>query len=168
MSQPTYSATHIINDKSIKLFSELLAEIDWTPISISCQKNDPNLAYNNFIDLVKEAYNHAFPLVSRKRKSDLVFKQPWMTKALLKSCRKRAKLYLKFVKQPNDINKRNFVTYRNKFKSLRIKAERDYYAAEFSRYNNDIKRTWRTIRTLLNTDRDESKIDYLCVNGIKN
>lgn len=58
-----------------------------------------------------------------------------------------------------------FCMYINKFKSLRIKAEHDCYAAEFSRYSNDMKKTWRTIRTVFKYD--ESNVNYFCVNGIK-
>ena len=39
------------------------------------------------------------------------FKQPWMTKGLLKSSKRKANLYLKYIKKPTPVNKAKFVTY---------------------------------------------------------
>jgi len=47
---------------------------------------------------------------------------------------------LKYVKNPNSENKFKFTTYRNKFKQLCIKAECNYYAAEFSRYTITLRK----------------------------
>jgi hypothetical protein len=51
----------------------------------------------------------------------------------------KKKLYLKFIKQPNETNKRTFITYRNKFKSLKRKAELLYYEIEFQKYSSNLK-----------------------------
>jgi len=53
------------------------------------------------------------------------------------------------MKNLNSENKLKFTTYRNKFKQLCIKVERNYYAAEFSRYTHNLKKTWSIIRSLL-------------------
>ena len=71
-----------------------------------------------------------------------------MTIGLLKSSKKKERLYLKYIKKPNAVNKQNFVKYRNKFKSLRIKAERNYYQSEFVKYQNDLRKTWRPLDQL--------------------
>src|SRR6218665_3454494 len=72
---------------------------------------------------------------SSKRKS-------WMTQGLFKSCKMKNALYLKFIKNPNERNQNICVTYRNKFKAIRIQAERNYYAAEFCKHDNNLKKTW--------------------------
>ena len=92
-----------------------------------------------------------------------------MTTGLLKSCRIKSKLYLKMLKHPTATNKENYVKYRNKFKLLRIKAEKNYYASEFQKYNGDLKHrpTWKVIRSILNTSYNSTKIDELCINGTK-
>src|SRR6218665_2347549 len=48
------------------------------------------------------------------------------------SCRKKDKLYLKYRKCPTEANKIKYRLYRNKFKMLRIKAEKMYYEKEFN------------------------------------
>src|SRR3984885_12518914 len=77
-----------------------------------------------FILKYKSAYNKAFPLDSKKKGSKPIYKHPWMTQGLLKSSRKKSRLYLKYQKNPNPVNKNTFVTYRNKFKMIRINAKK--------------------------------------------
>src|SRR6218665_3416337 len=117
--------------------------------------------------LFKVAYDKSFPLLQRTRHKRNFCKQPWMTTGLLKSCRTKSKLYLKMLKHPTATNKEKYVKYRNKFKLLRIKTEKNYYASEFKKYNGDLKHTWKVIRSILNTSCNSTKIDELCINGTK-
>lgn len=66
-----------------------------------------------------------------------------MTPGLLKSARSQEQLYMyiKFIKDPTEENKTRFTAYRNKNKSLRRKAEENYYFAEFSNAMMNIKKT---------------------------
>jgi len=54
-----------------------------------------------------------------------------MTPALLRSSKTTSKLHAAFIKTPTSATKQKYVTYRNKFKTLRNKMENNYYAAEF-------------------------------------
>ena len=74
-------------------------------------------------------YSKAYPIIYFNNKGRLKRK----TRALFNSYRKKSKLYLKYMKNPNSENKLKFTICRNKFKQLCLKAERNYYAAEFSR-----------------------------------
>src|SRR6218665_1885279 len=60
-----------------------------------------------------------------------------MSKGLLISYRKKDKLYLKYRKCPTEANKVKYRLYRNKFKMLRIKAEKMYYEKEFNKHAHD-------------------------------
>src|SRR5688572_4677741 len=83
-------------------------------------------------------YDEAYPLKLKqptKRNSPI---QPWMTRGLLTSTRKKEKLYIKYVKNPTAHNKAIFTNYRNKYKLVRQKTEQLYYTNEFIKYSNDI------------------------------
>ena len=58
-----------------------------------------------------------------------------------------------FLRDPTIDNKERFVAYRNKFKSLRKLVEKIFYATQFMKYNNDLKNTWLTIKTILKANR---------------
>ena len=136
--------TRKINEGTIDLFRCILSQQDFTLVSELCENKECNKAYATFLEIVPNIYNQSFPLIKKsKRKKPMT--NPWMTKGLLKPCRKKNKLYLKFIKQPNSTNEDKFITYRNKFKMIKIKAERLYYATEFTKYSKDIKQTWNVI-----------------------
>src|ERR1043165_1556362 len=116
----------------------------------------------------KRNYDKAFPIKPNRNKGKPVFKNPWMTRELLKSSKRKAQLHLKYIKAPTLANKNKFISYRNKFKSIRMKAEKYYYATEFSKHSNNLKKTWNLIRTIVKMGEHDVKIQSLKINGIKN
>ena len=73
---------------------------------------------------------------------------------------------MKFLKTPSIENKTKFNLYRNKFKTIRINAERLYYATEFCKHQNDLKTTWKLIKSAMHLDSQQEKIDCLVINGL--
>lgn len=69
------------------------------------------------------------------------------------------------MKNPSLINKSKFVNCRNKFKSLRIQAEKLYYSKEFLKNHGDLKSTWKLIRSALQTESGSKKINQLIIDG---
>jgi len=119
-----------------------------------------------FLKVYKTAYDKAFPLVSGKRNTEKPkYIQPWMTPGLLKSCKKKNSLYLKYLKTPNEFNKNRFTAYRNKFKTITIKAEKNHYEIEFCKYKEDLKATWKLIRSIMQLGNGDTRIEALTING---
>ena len=90
----------IINADLIQEFRDILSEVDWENLySIS----NPNDAYEYFWKVFSGIYDLALPLktFSVKRKT---LQNPWMTKGLLKSSKRKQKLYKKFVKKGSPRN----------------------------------------------------------------
>ena len=52
--------------------------------------------------------------------------------------------------------KANLSTYNRIINQLIIEAKTTYYNNEFSKYNNDIKNTWKVINSILNRDKNKS------------
>ena len=71
---------------------------------------------------------------------------------VIKSCRKKERLYKCFVKDPCECNKLKYKRYRNRLNSLLHKAEKQYCKEKFELglYKSDIKLTWKTIKCILN------------------
>jgi len=150
--------TRTFSNDNITYFRSLLDNTDWNPVLDLCERNEHDLSYKAFVDTFKAAYNMAFPLRPEKLSKKNTMQQPWMTPALLKSTKTKQKLYKKFIKNPTIENKAIFTNYRNKYKLIRIKTEQTYYASEFTKYNNDIKKTWQIIRKLVKTNNRETWI----------
>src|SRR6218665_3868 len=77
----------------------------------------------------------------------------------LSSVKKKSKLYKVFFKSPTPQNRLIFNKYRNKFKTLKTEAIRRYYAARFASCANDLKKTWKIIKQLLNSKGDTGPPD---------
>src|SRR3984885_1008205 len=101
----------------------------------------------------------------QKKKHKQKCNQPWMTKGILRATKDKSKLYLSYIKNPTASNKTKFIQYRNLFKSLKNKTIKNYYAMEFSKYYNDIKKTWDTIKDIINSEPQEMGIESLLING---
>jgi hypothetical protein len=107
--------SRLITEERIDNFGESLSRLNWSSVSDACFNGETNKAYDLFLTQYKNTYEKAFPKICTKRKNGSSFNQPWMTKGLLKSSRKKEQLYLKYVKNPTLSNKNKFTVYRNKF-----------------------------------------------------
>src|SRR6218665_3225269 len=155
-----------INDENVGKFDALLADINWDPVKKISADGDANLAYDKFMEIYKTVYDKAFPIVLHRTNSKKpTFTQPWMTSGLLKSCKKKNLLYVKFIRSRSVANKDRFIKYRNKFKSIRLRVKKNFYEAEFSKINGDFRLTWKLIRTLMKVNTDEDHIEALKING---
>lgn len=151
----------VINSSNIKTFHENLMKIDYTPVLLQCEESDSNNAYESFLIRYSDAYNLAFPLRTINYKKYQTPRCPWMTPGLVKSCNKKNNLYKKYIKTPTEANKTRFTTYRNRFKRIKVKAKQDFYANEFAKYNNDLKKTWQIIKSLIGAKDHESYIEEI-------
>ena len=157
----------LISHDKINSFYNLLMNIDFSPISKLCDEQDPCGAYAAFIRKYSDAYNSAFPLIERDGNKKHNPVNPWMTSGLFVSCKKKNNLYKKYLKNPNERNKNQFIKYRNKFKLIKLKAKKDYYATEFARYSNDLKKTWQLIKSLIDNKDHATRIEELVIGNHK-
>ena len=103
-----------INEKSRQYFTEILNEVNWKHLYSLI---DTNLAYEYFVRTFSGLYNHAFPEISLKLKN---VSNPWMTKGLQKSSKKKLKLYDKFLKYKTNKNEKKYKTYKSLFEILKV------------------------------------------------
>ena len=68
--------------------------------------------------------------------------------SLLKSSKRKQKLYEKFLKNRNSVNKENYKTFARLFESIKQKFKKNCYHNLLITYENNIKRTWATIKEL--------------------
>ena len=86
---------HNISDQSINKFKQKLCNIDWNNINILQNVND---AYSKFLELFLSLYIECFPKIEVKLKPQRQF-NPWITKGIRKSSKKKQKLYEKHLKK---------------------------------------------------------------------
>ena len=120
-----------------------------TPSTGKIQKiNCPNEAYDEFLKTFSSCYEVSFPKVKIKIKSKS-FLSPWITKGLIKSSKKKQKLYNNFLKHKTYKNEKKYKTYKNLFETLKLKSKKNYYAKLINKYKNNIKKTWQVIKEII-------------------
>ena len=85
-------------DDYLHKFNENLSNAKWSSFR---NMEDPNEAYNDFIEEYSRIYNTCFPLKVLKGKQVNKFFSPWLSPGLLKSVNKKNRLYRKFVTLPS-------------------------------------------------------------------
>ena len=104
-----------INPRTLSIFQLELKNCKWNDIY---QYNDPNAAYNNFLDKYSTIYNSSFPLKEISRKKAKLISKPWITKGLLVSIKNKSVLYRKFLHNPSATNNHLYKRFKNKLHYL--------------------------------------------------
>ena len=86
-------------------------------------------------------YNEVFPKQKIKIKPKR-FNTPWITKGLVKSSKKKQRLYEKILKNRNPENKLNYKQYKTLFESLKKKSRKNHYSGLIDSCKYNIKTTW--------------------------
>ena len=158
------------DQESITAFNDALRQNGiWDEVvKLSYILNDAEAAYACFSDIYSQMFNKHFPEKcrnpARKRLAPVL---EWMTTGLLKSCNKRSKLYKKYIKSKSLEDRQKFVKYRNKLKSIILKAKADYYHDKIAQANGNIRLTWKLLNSVIKNSTHNSVIDSFTVNGIK-
>ena len=140
-----YHTKRTINNATITSFATELNQTNWDE---AVNNTSADQSYNKFIDKFSNLYNKHFPKTRKKiniRKEN----KPSITAGIIKSIKTRNKLYIKFIKHPNDLNKNKYVSYRNKLTNLIKISCKKYFSSKFNMYKNNIRNTWQTINNVI-------------------
>jgi hypothetical protein len=111
----------------------------------------------------KSLYDQNFP--TRKINHKKLPRKPWISKGLLKSIKRKNKLYNIFMHKKTDTSKQKFKSYRNKLNHLLKIAKRHHYCCKFDLARNDLKQTWTILKSLINRTKTMSKFPDIFKNN---
>ena len=133
------------NEENIKAFNQRLFSVTWDEVR-NC--DDPNEAYKQFFNIFNSTYDIYFPKVFVRLKTKHI-QSPWITKGIVKSSKRKQKLYEKFLKHRTRATELAYKSYKNLFESLKKKAKKKYYSEKISKYKHDSKKTWSIMKELI-------------------
>ena len=129
-------------------FIDDVKSIDWHSIldpdeSLNDKAHEAISTLNVIVD------KHA-PIRLASRSKQKLLDKPWLTKGILKSIKKKQKMYRSYFlsKDPEKINK--YKRYSNILSRLKSKNKEDYYTMQFSKYKDNLKQTWKIFGSLIN------------------
>lgn len=126
----------------------------------------PNNAYNEFTNIVQTTTNLYAPIKRKIISSKHIINQPWMSRGLLISSRKASQMYSKCItlNKSNPIYKR-YISYRNTLNNLKRKSKHLYYKELFQQLRHDMKKTWKTINSMIGKTNDKSNTSQIFKHG---
>lgn len=138
-----------INKTTIKKFYKTLSASNWELVT---NNDSPEHSYNVFIEIFSRAYNKVFPKKECILKPKTL-KSPWMTESLLKSSKRKQKLYEKFLKKKTYANEKKYKAYTKLFERIKKQLKRNYYDEIMEKAEGNSKKTWNIIKEII----DKSK-----------
>ena len=144
-----------INEESLEALNTDLIKQDWFEVH---NTEDTNLAYNKFMDVIKSLLDKHCPMKRVKEKRNNKIK-PWITKGLKKSCNRKNKLYLNFIKNRTEQNEKKYKTYKNKLTAILRYSERDYYNELLDKHKTNIKQTWQVLNQVIRKGNETSQVN---------
>ena len=81
---------------------------------------------------------------------------PWIAKGILKSSKRKQKLYEKFLKRRTPRNELNYKNFKRIFESTKQKSKSNYFKERLDKYKNDVKKTWNVIKDVIGSSKTTS------------
>ena len=142
------------NDENLHQFNENLWNARWSSFR---NMEDPDEAYNNFIEEYSRIYIACFPLKVLKGKQVSKFFSPWLSPGLLKSVNKNI-LHKNLVTSPSTSSETKYKAYKNKLTHLIRITKRKNCDAQFGNVRNDLKTTWKLLNKVVNKRKSKSSL----------
>ena len=120
--------------------------------------------YSLFHDQTVKIFNNCFPKVTSK----ICYKNrlPWLSSGLKISIKHKHRLHIAYLKNPTPHKKNEYVKFKNKVNHLLKIAERHHYQNEIKLYQNNMRKSWATIKNIINRNKkSKQKSLKLTING---
>ena len=137
-------------------FKSEIKNVNWSELP---DYNDPNQAYGHFLNRYTDSYNRCLSVKKVNTKKCTLVKS-WITKALLKSIRKKNTLYKRFLNNPTPQRENLYKCYKNIFNHTLRLAKRLCYGKKIEEAKYNIKSTWRTLNEVLNNKSKKQNLHH--------
>lgn len=144
-SKPVYKLTRYVSPDNLTKIKHDLKDVNWSKVYDANSVDD---AYNSMVDIVKGVLDRHCP-VKTKLLGKSISCKPWLTKGLLKSIRRKNKLYYKFINNRTPVNEERYKQYKNRLLKVIECGKRMYYSDSLAKTRNDIKGTWSIINSVI-------------------
>ena len=106
-----YVHTRLFTQDNILSLKSSLLLADWSGVFNS---NDPDHAFEIFVDKLTVLLNEKIPIIKKKiNNKKKISRSPWITKSILRSINRKNNLYLKYQAKPTQQNKMKYIRYKN-------------------------------------------------------
>ena len=159
--KPTPSVKRrIYSEDNISKFNSALSVRDWDDIM---SMNDAQQAYTHFHNVYSDLYNTCFPL--KEIKSGYKTRKPWLSEGMKKQIKIKNRLYRRYKKTNNSDHEVLYKRFKNKLNGNLIKAEKEHYEKLFNANQNNLKKSWRILKEVINKKKISSSCSKFYINN---
>ena len=137
-------------NKPTRVTNKTISAIDHI-VTNSIYNNNPSESYVKFIETMTQIYDDCFLKTKFKIKSNNKA-NPWITRGIAKSSKRKQKLYEKFLKNRSIQNEKIYKDYRKLFETITMKSKRKYYSEKLLQFQGDAKKIikgWRIMKEMI-------------------
>ena len=154
-------ARPLVNKVTIASYLKLLKKVTFL------FNGEPEHDFNHFFELVTAAGDLAFPLTSPKSNKRKNRNQPWITKGILVSIRRKHSLFNLKLNFPTLTNTNNFRTYNRILNKCKRKAKQLFYCNAFDDAKFNLRETWRLIGEISGREKNKTSLNSkFKINGV--
>ena len=133
-----------------------LEKKEWFNLLDNCNTNE---AFTYFATFIKDKYDKYFPL--KKVKINYHNRNEWITDELRSEIVEREKLQKIKNRLPSKENIEKYKKYKNANLTKQRKAERDYYKQQFELYEDDLRKSWQVIKTIIGKENRMKVVEHI-------
>ena len=136
-NHPTYIQVRQLKKENILKLKNDLATADYSSVFAT---QNPDDAYDIFLDIYTSLFEDACPLKQIRVKRKYIKREPWVTSGILTSSINKSKLLRKKLNKPNRQNIEMYKNYCRIFNALKRAAKANFYIDILNKHRNDIKK----------------------------
>jgi len=149
--------------EAIAAFRDDLCSQTWHEVYTT---TDPDRAYNAFLLTLTQLYDQHCPhkkyFIKNKNSQD----KPWLTKGIIRACKRKQQLYRVYLKKRTKQNEERYKRYKNKLIQIIRFNRKMYYCNLLEHYKTDIQGTWRVLNGIIrNGKKKEEYPNHFIVNN---
>ena len=156
--------TRDICPDSILRFKNAIKNYNWSHVTEQVCAQE---ATNNFLSTFDTLYNAFFPLTVKKLIKSLNPHEPWMTRGILISRKRKNELCNLSLKNPSPISITQFKNFRNLYNTVIRNAKKLYFKRQLEENQKNLRKTWQILFSAINKKTKKvNDLSHLTINGI--
>lgn len=159
-----YKQSRVFTPDILLSIGDSLLECDWSEVY---NDGNANNAYTQFINIVKNKCDLLCPM-QRVEVKGVNECKPWLTKALKKACRRKNRLYYKFIDNRTNVNECKYKAYKNKLTAILRLAEKRYYSELLASHRHDVRKTWKVLNEVIKKRKSNTKVHDVFTDSLGN
>ena len=160
-----YESRSLTTDK-LNTIKNKLYSVDWHGL---LNKNDVDENFNLLNDKISDTMDEVAPVRTIRISAQRRYIEPWMSKGLESSSRKKAQLYKATLKtSATDSDRQKYRDYRNTYNRLKWVMMITYYKKKIQESKMNTKKLWKVINNIIGKHKHSgSIIPYITVDGAR-